>query len=130
MKQTIWLFSYIVYCMANLNNDGTHHLRSQAHNEEHIKEHLKEEHYAKPDEMSQDDQNFYYFKLHDYDHNNKLDGIELSAAFSHVDNHEGQEEKMTEEKVMGLVDHVLKEEDANGDGYITYDEFLAAIKRS
>ena len=26
---------------------------------------------------------FHYFKLHDYDNNNKLDGLELAAAMTH-----------------------------------------------
>jgi hypothetical protein len=35
------------------------------------------------DQMTNEEQNFYYFKLHDYDNNNKLDGLELVSAFAH-----------------------------------------------
>ena len=36
---------------------------------------------------------FHYFKLHDYDNNNKLDGLELGAAMTHVHGHsEGGQE--------------------------------------
>ena len=38
------------------------------------------------DELKLDDEEameFHYFKLHDYDNNNKLDGLELGAAMTH-----------------------------------------------
>ena len=48
------------------------------------------------DDMKLDDNEameFHYFKLHDYDNNNKLDGLELGAAMTHYHetNNEGQE---------------------------------------
>ena len=41
-----------------------------------------------PDELKLDNQEameFHYFKLHDYDNNNKLDGLELGAAMTHYE---------------------------------------------
>jgi hypothetical protein len=35
------------------------------------------------DRMSEDEVQFHYFKLHDYDNNNMLDGLELCAALTH-----------------------------------------------
>jgi len=32
---------------------------------------------------SSEEMEFHYFKLHDYDNNNKLDGLELMAAMTH-----------------------------------------------
>ena len=32
---------------------------------------------------------FHYFKLHDYDNNNKLDGLELGAAMTHYHETDG-----------------------------------------
>lgn len=50
------------------------------------------------DELKLDDteaMEFHYFKLHDYDNNNKLDGIELAAAMTHYhDTEEGRKEKI------------------------------------
>ena len=41
---------------------------------------------------SSEEMEFHYFKLHDYDNNNKLDGLELAAAMTHY--HEsGPDEK-------------------------------------
>ena len=46
-----------------------------------MKEYMNDE-----DEMKLEDDEameFHYFKLHDYDNNNKLDGLELGAAMTH-----------------------------------------------
>ena len=52
-------------------------------NKEHVLEHLDGVINKPKDQMSVDEQNFYYFKLHDYDNNNVLDGLELVTAFAH-----------------------------------------------
>ena len=50
----------------------------------HIREHLDGViDMNQEDKMSSEETQFHYFKIHDYDHNNKLDGIELIAALSH-----------------------------------------------
>lgn len=46
----------------------------------HIKEHL--EGVIDNVEMTKEEEQFHYFKLHDYDSNNMLDGIELIAALT------------------------------------------------
>ena len=35
--------------------------------------------------MSEVELEFYYFKMHDYDNNNKLDGLEIVTAVTHYD---------------------------------------------
>lgn len=54
-------------------------------NKDHVLEHLDGVINKPKDQMSADEQNFYYFKLHDYDNNNMLDGLELVSAFAHND---------------------------------------------
>ena len=45
--------------------------------------------YKKPeDQMTDEELQFHYFKLHDYDNNNMLDGIELVSAITHF--HKGE----------------------------------------
>nr|KAF6308174.1 multiple coagulation factor deficiency 2, ER cargo receptor complex subunit [Myotis myotis] len=67
------------------------------HDQEHIMEHL-EGVINKPEaEMSPQELQLHYFKMHDYDGNNLLDGLELSTAITHVHkefirNHGGQRE--------------------------------------
>lgn len=53
----------------------------------HIKEHLKEVVDKPEKEMTDDELEFHYFKLHDYDGNNKLDGVEVTKAITHF--HDG-----------------------------------------
>ena len=52
-------------------------------NKDHVLDHLDGVINKPKEKMTQDEQNFYYFKLHDYDNNNMLDGLELVSAFAH-----------------------------------------------
>ena len=73
---------------------------------------------------------FHYFKLHDYDGNNKLDGLELAAAMTHF--HEDDTAArahniaLDDDEMASLVDQILSEDDLNDDGYIDYYEFTRA----
>jgi Ca2+-binding EF-hand superfamily protein len=94
--------------------------------------------------MTPEEQNFYYFKLHDTNNDNLLDGLEVVAAFDHVhqeENANGTEttttvpgepaphaERLADEELIRLVDDILKEEDADHDGFISYEEFKRAIE--
>ena len=49
----------------------------------HVKEHLKEMVDKPKDQMTEEELEFHYFKLHDYDNNNKLDGVEIVKAITH-----------------------------------------------
>ena len=49
----------------------------------HIREHLDGVMDMDQDRMTEEETQFRYFKIHDYDSNNKLDGIELIAALTH-----------------------------------------------
>ena len=69
------------------NGPGVHHDPMSEHiNKDHVLEHLDGVINKPKEKMSQDEQNFYYFKLHDYDNNNMLDGLELVSAFAHNEN--------------------------------------------
>ena len=54
----------------------------------HIKEHLKDVVEKPKEEMTEEELEFHYFKLHDYDGNNKLDGTEITKAITHF--HDGR----------------------------------------
>lgn len=77
---------------------------------------------------------FHYFKLHDYDGNNKLDGLELAAAMTHFnDEHTGSGEttnepgvSLADHELATLVNQLLKADDLNDDGFIDYYEFVQA----
>lgn len=89
---------------------------------------------AEPNLESDEAMDFHYFKLHDYDKNDKLDGLEITAAIMHFNTHDHEEEggegggttELSEEKIADIVTQVLEMDDTNDDGYIDYFEFTKA----
>ncbi|XP_037083690.1 uncharacterized protein DDB_G0285291-like isoform X2 [Pollicipes pollicipes] len=99
---------------------------------EHIKEHLG----APIDTagMSEEELQFHYFKMHDADGNNKLDGLELVASLQHWHDQAGHEpghpvpeaKTFTDQELFELIDPIIDQDDRNRDGYIDYSEFMLA----
>uniref|UniRef100_A0AAY5K491 EF-hand domain-containing protein n=1 Tax=Esox lucius TaxID=8010 RepID=A0AAY5K491_ESOLU len=104
--------------------------KNMVHDREHIMEHL-EGVIDKPEaEMSPQELQLHYFKMHDYDGNNLLDGLELATAITHVHKEERGEnsQPMKEEDLITLIDDVLRDDDKNNDGYIDYAEFAKSLE--
>ncbi len=104
----------------------------------HIKHDLQGQINKPTEDMTPEEQNFYYFKLHDTNNDNRLDGLEVIAAFDHVHEEEylhddtpnnTQSERLADEELTNLVDDILKDEDLDRDGFISYDEFKHALER-
>ncbi|XP_064915849.1 multiple coagulation factor deficiency protein 2 isoform X2 [Columba livia] len=97
---------------------------------DHIMEHLEGVIEKPESEMSPQELQLHYFKMHDYDGNNLLDGLELATAISHVHKEEGGEhtQAMKEEELINLIDDVLRDDDKNNDGYIDYAEFAKSLE--
>ena len=95
----------------------------------HIKEHLKDGAEVNVDDMSDEELHFYYFTLHDYDQNKKLDGLELLYGITDHANAPEEYLPRTEEEGAEIVDRVLRRMDQNSDGYIDYIEFTKATKQ-
>ncbi|EGW04885.1 multiple coagulation factor deficiency protein 2 [Cricetulus griseus] len=114
---------------------GSHHSsvgldKSTVHDQEHIMEHL-EGVIDKPEtEMSPQELQLHYFKMHDYDGNDLLDGLELSTAITHVHKEEGSDQApvMSEDELINIIDGVLRDDDKNNDGYIDYAEFAKSLQ--
>ena len=85
----------------------------------------------KTENLSEADMQFHYFKAHDSDNDDKLDGIELANAMAHYHDEDAGEkpEDYTEHELASMVDQILDEDDLNKDGYIDYPEFIASQKR-
>uniref|UniRef100_A0A336M6D7 CSON012808 protein n=1 Tax=Culicoides sonorensis TaxID=179676 RepID=A0A336M6D7_CULSO len=110
-------------------------------NLEHEKDHLGE-HLNVPNldtsKMSEQELQFHYFKMHDSDNNNKLDGCELIKSLIHwhaqgknEDHGKGVEEKIfSDEELQSLIDPILKTDDASQDGFIDYPEFVRAQQKA
>ncbi|XP_078000691.1 multiple coagulation factor deficiency protein 2 homolog isoform X2 [Glandiceps talaboti] len=86
--------------------------------------------------MSDEELEFHYFKMHDFDNNTKLDGLEMLAALSHMIDHDIEmDDKLSQEietrigYYTEIIDKVLEEDDFNNDGYLTYLEYVVARRR-
>lgn len=118
---------------------------------EHMRHHVKED-FMDPEEKLDDNQLLMqYFRKHDMDGNNKLDGVELLKALTKMNeedhDHDHEEEKSGEEgegekkeetekkddgspkfsieEVIPIIDSILEQDDLDNDGYITWPEFLS-----
>uniref|UniRef100_A0A1E1X5B4 Putative mediator of rna polymerase ii transcription subunit 12-like protein n=1 Tax=Amblyomma aureolatum TaxID=187763 RepID=A0A1E1X5B4_9ACAR len=126
---------------------GGSFIREKAHVQDraHIQEHLSEMLGPNQDmsKMSEEELQFHYFKLHDNDDNNKLDGLELikSLIHWHVEEskhiaQQGQQQPtphgttklFTDQELLSMIDPILQMDDRNKDGFIDYPEFVAAQK--
>ncbi|NP_001108258.1 multiple coagulation factor deficiency 2 L homeolog precursor [Xenopus laevis] len=111
------------------HHGGPHFGKSVVQDKDHIMEHLDGVVEKQEAEMSPQELQLHYFKMHDYDGNNLLDGLELATAISHV--HKSTEEPaqtMKEEDLINLIDDVLRDDDKNNDGYIDYAEFARSME--
>ncbi|XP_072265853.1 multiple coagulation factor deficiency protein 2 isoform X2 [Pyxicephalus adspersus] len=97
---------------------------------DHIMEHLDGVVNRPESEMSPQELQLHYFKMHDYDGNNLLDGLELATAISHVHKSGSADhaQGIDETELTTLVDDVLKDDDLNNDGYIDYAEFAKSLE--
>ncbi|XP_006839490.1 PREDICTED: multiple coagulation factor deficiency protein 2 [Chrysochloris asiatica] len=104
--------------------------KNAVHNQEHIMEHLEGVINKPEEEMSPQELQLHYFKMHDYDGNNLLDGLELSTALTHVHKEEKSESAppMNEDELIGFIDAILRDDDKNNDGYIDYAEFAKSMQ--
>ncbi|OQV20101.1 hypothetical protein BV898_05894 [Hypsibius exemplaris] len=102
----------------------------------HIKEHLKDIADFDTSELSPSELDFHYFKLHDFDNNNKLDGLEMLQALMHnVHTPEVQHNPNGPPAVpvditayTNIIDEVLKDDDLDNDGYLSYEEYQNRVK--
>uniref|UniRef100_A0A7N5K7D6 Multiple coagulation factor deficiency 2, ER cargo receptor complex subunit n=1 Tax=Ailuropoda melanoleuca TaxID=9646 RepID=A0A7N5K7D6_AILME len=62
------------------------------HDQEHIMEHLQGAIKIPEAQMSPQELQLHYFKMHDHDGHNLLDGLELSTDITHVHKEEGNEQ--------------------------------------
>ncbi|XP_066450643.1 multiple coagulation factor deficiency protein 2 homolog [Eleutherodactylus coqui] len=84
------------------------------------------------EKASEDELEFYYFTIHDFDHNKLLDGLEIMAALQEsLEDHIGdiftREEKM--KHYTDMTDEVLEEDDLDKDGFLSFVEYMHSQKR-
>ncbi|XP_044228972.1 multiple coagulation factor deficiency protein 2 isoform X1 [Thunnus albacares] len=121
----------VVESAAHITGHGHGRLdKNMIQDKDHIMEHLEGVIDKPENDMSPQELQLHYFKMHDYDGNNLLDGLELATAISHVHREERGEnsQPMREEDLISLIDDVLKDDDKNNDGYIDYAEFAKSLE--
>lgn len=126
-------------------HDHGHHGQQQVLNAGNIREERQHiaEHMEVPidtSKMTDEELQFHYFKMHDADNNNKLDGCELIKSLIHWHAQGSTDNKMevpsVEEKVFSdeelttLIDPILSTDDLSYDGFIDYPEFIRAQQKS
>ncbi|ODM96278.1 Multiple coagulation factor deficiency protein 2 [Orchesella cincta] len=109
--------------------DATNVLQERAHIQEHQPA-------IDTSQMSEQELQFHYFKMHDADNNNKLDGCELVKSLIHwhdQSNHDPRsghaipEPKIfKDDELINMIDPILQNDDKNRDGMIDYMEFSLA----
>ncbi|XP_068135821.1 multiple coagulation factor deficiency protein 2 isoform X2 [Hyperolius riggenbachi] len=112
------------------HHTGARFDKQMVQDKDHIMEHLEGVVNKPESEMSPQEIQLHYFKMHDYDGNSLLDGLELAVAIRHVHKEEGNEHppSISEEELVNLIDGVLKDDDKNNDGYIDYAEFAKSME--
>lgn len=102
--------------------------KSHVENKDHLKEHYHD--MVDFDRMSVEELKFYYFRVHDVEGNDKLDGCELVQSLLHFHAEESSEygvqpRSLSDVELSTLVDSVLLTDDKNLDGFIDYSEFVS-----
>ncbi|XP_053698296.1 putative cyclin-dependent serine/threonine-protein kinase DDB_G0272797/DDB_G0274007 isoform X1 [Sabethes cyaneus] len=112
---------------------NTHNLQQE---KQHIAEHMEVP--IDTSKMSEQELQFHYFKMHDADNNNKLDGCELIKSLIHWhDAKEGEEHHnegeqraeahpQDDDTLQSLIDPIMELMDKDHDGFITYMEYRQA----
>ncbi|RXG59746.1 Multiple coagulation factor deficiency protein 2-like protein [Armadillidium vulgare] len=132
--------------MSNPGGGGHHHAENKRplrnnnikEEREHIKDHLEVP--LDTSGMSEEELQFHYFKMHDADNNNRLDGQELIKSLFHwhdSSNHDAkngqappQPKIFTDDELTNMIDPIMDQDDRNRDGYIDYPEFVHAQSKA
>ncbi|CAF0898325.1 unnamed protein product [Brachionus calyciflorus] len=147
------VFSFLFISMAHCHQShhGSHHPqpeKPQMHNSKmaqdinHVTEHLKEKIDVKRD-LTPEEIEFFYFMEHDFNNDSRLDGLEILSAIKHsdlakdlqIDTSKIEKSKQREAFNMevnyytDIIDEILKEDDLNNDGYLSYLEYSLARRR-
>ncbi|KAG2235118.1 hypothetical protein INT48_006499 [Thamnidium elegans] len=140
MRTLLFAFSCLFLLQVVSAGPGTHRYKEphsnygdEKKNKQHIQEHMKamtkDDKSTETPELSEKDMIYYLFVIHDINGDGYLDGHELRAAFTDFDHEDGHTDEEKEELIPldeanDMVDHVLLEDDKNGDGLISWSEYL------
>nr|CAB3263685.1 multiple coagulation factor deficiency protein 2 homolog [Phallusia mammillata] len=132
------LFILLSISLAFANDDFKSQMDpSTEHNKAHLKEDLSGIIDKNPEDMNPVELQFHYFRQHDYDNDEKLDGNEIIMSILH---HEQQsmetnggnqaERGFTDEQLISIVEEVLKYQDTDGDGKLDFHEYTTPYNQA
>jgi len=108
--------------------------KDMKHEAAHMAEHMEVP--IDTSNMSEQELQFHYFKMHDTDGNDKLDGCELVKSLIHWHDSSNHDPKsgtpipeakiFKDDELVNMIDPILDSDDRNKDGFIDYPEFVAA----
>lgn len=101
--------------------------RSHLSERHHIGDHLGDV-VGDMDNLSPEELRFLYFKMHDSDGDERLDGKELVNSLLHFHVEESSAKIFASDELANMIDPILRSDDSNCDGFIDYREFVAAQK--
>lgn len=110
------------------DHDGARSFHEHAKDRDHIMKDMEGVVNKPESEMSQEELQFHYFKLHDANNDNLLDGWELMFALNHDDSKTDEKKVLSDKEISDMLDPIFQEDDRNQDGFISYSEFMASIK--
>ncbi|XP_067939625.1 multiple coagulation factor deficiency protein 2 homolog [Watersipora subatra] len=121
----VWLLFAVADQFDPVEDVENHDLRQRI-TKDHVLEELEHQINTKDKkDMTEKELQFHYFKLHDFDDNNLLDGLEIVKALRHNHEQTDQQKQSTDDEVIAIVDNVLVNDDVNKDGYVSFYEFMA-----
>ncbi|KAI9278066.1 hypothetical protein BY458DRAFT_554075 [Sporodiniella umbellata] len=131
MRSFLLLLLFVLSCVLAIdfkNNENHSNYGDKKINREHILKHLNSFNGEGNDnslpELSDADMIYYIFLVHDANSDGFLDGHELRQAFTDFGGEEDASKFFTIDEVTEMIDHVLEEDDLNGDGLISWSEYL------
>lgn len=102
---------------ADEDEDSHHHLPLEnIADNPHAGEEIEQVAQKSLEEMNEEEKQFYYFKQHDADDNDLLDGLELIQAVVKYEKSDPSHTPLVEAQLSEMVDYVLKNEDLDDDG--------------
>ncbi|KND05077.1 uncharacterized protein SPPG_00752 [Spizellomyces punctatus DAOM BR117] len=105
------------------SNYGDFHKYAQSAREHLVTQDLSQEPLPK---STEEEDLYYFFSLHDYNEDSHLDGNELMAAFTQAGEMPPVGSRLSRKDLEEMIDHALEEDDTDGDGKISWEEYLAS----
>ncbi|KAL3901987.1 MAG: hypothetical protein SGCHY_000168 [Lobulomycetales sp.] len=122
--KALGLFSILVGLVLAWGESPHHDSGSNYGDNHKVHEEVNEAmHHIDPDHKehydADDDDKYYYFSLHDLNHDSHLDGHEMREAL-----YLPQDGSISLAEAEKMIDHIMEEDDHDNDGMISWEEYL------